>query len=59
MGPGNHEYFPHVETIKVPVEPHVSRYPLLENEIGEVILKSGNAVFTGALASMGFWGTMA
>jgi CRISPR-associated protein Cas1 len=34
----------------------VDRYPLFENEIGEVILKSGNAVSTGALASMGFWG---
>ena len=31
------------------------RYPLFENEIGEVILKSGNAVSTGALASLGFW----
>jgi len=28
----------------------------LRTEIGEVILKSGNAVSTGALASMGFWG---
>jgi CRISPR-associated protein Cas1 len=35
---------------------NVSRYPLFEKEIGEVILKSGNAVSTGALASMGFWG---
>ena len=35
---------------------NVSRYPLFENEIGEVIMKSGNAVSTGALASMGFWG---
>ena len=34
----------------------VSRYPLFETEIGEVILKTGNAVSTGALASMGFWG---
>ena len=31
------------------------RYPLFENEIGEVVLKSGNAVSTGALASLGFW----
>ena len=31
------------------------RYPLFENEIGEVILKSGNTVSTGALASLGFW----
>ncbi len=34
----------------------VERYPLFENEIGEVILKSGNVVSTGALASLGFWG---
>jgi CRISPR-associated protein Cas1 len=34
----------------------VAKYPLFENQIGEVILKSGNAVSTGALASMGFWG---
>jgi CRISPR-associated protein Cas1 len=32
------------------------RFPLFEKEIGEVVLKSGNAVSTGALASMGFWG---
>lgn len=32
------------------------RYLLFEKEIGEVVLKSGNAVSTGALASMGFWG---
>ena len=32
------------------------KYPLFENQIGEVILKSGNAVSTGALASLGFWG---
>jgi len=31
------------------------KYPLLEKEIGEVVLKSGNAVSTGALASLGFW----
>jgi CRISPR/Cas system-associated endonuclease Cas1 len=34
----------------------VSKYPLFESEIGEVVLKSGNAVSTGALASLGFWG---
>ncbi len=33
-----------------------AKYPLFENEIGEVVLKSGNAVSTGALASLGFWG---
>lgn len=34
---------------------NVERYPLFEKEIGEVILKSGNMVSTGALASLGFW----
>jgi hypothetical protein len=34
---------------------HKDRYPLFENEIGEVVLKSGNAVSTGALAALGFW----
>lgn len=33
----------------------VERYPLFEKEIGEVVLKSGNTVSTGALASLGFW----
>jgi CRISPR-associated protein Cas1 len=33
----------------------VERYPLFEKEIGEVVLKSGNCVSTGALASLGFW----
>jgi len=33
----------------------VERYPLFEQEIGEVILKSGNSISTGALASFGFW----
>jgi hypothetical protein len=32
----------------------VERYPLFEHEMGEVVLKSGNAVSTGALASLGF-----
>jgi CRISPR-associated protein Cas1 len=36
-------------------EGNVQRYPLFEKEIGEVILKSGNMVSTGALASFGFW----
>lgn len=31
------------------------RYPLFENEIGEVILKSGNCISTGALTALGFW----
>jgi len=34
---------------------NVERYPLLENEIKEVVLRSGNSVSTGALASLGFW----
>ncbi len=33
----------------------LERYPLFEQEIGEIVLKSGNAVSTGALASCGFW----
>ena len=32
------------------------RYPLVENEIGEVQIKSGNSVSVGALATLGFWG---
>lgn len=32
------------------------KYPLFESEIGEIQLKSGNTVSTGALASCGFWG---
>jgi CRISPR-associated protein Cas1 len=31
------------------------RYPQFENSIGEVLLKSGNTVSVGALASFGFW----
>ena len=31
------------------------KYPLFEKEIGEVVLKTGNLVSTGALASLGFW----
>jgi len=34
---------------------NVERYPLFEQEIGEVVLKSGNSISTGALASLGFW----
>jgi CRISPR-associated protein Cas1 len=36
-------------------ENNVERYPLFEKEISEVVLKSGNCVSTGALASLGFW----
>jgi CRISPR/Cas system-associated endonuclease Cas1 len=32
------------------------RYPLFENEIGEIQIKSGNMVSSGALATCGFWG---
>jgi CRISPR-associated protein Cas1 len=32
------------------------KYPLFESEIGEIQLRSGNTVSTGALASCGFWG---
>lgn len=31
------------------------KYPLFENPIGEVVLRSGNMISTGALASLGFW----
>ncbi|MDH5481481.1 MAG: CRISPR-associated endonuclease Cas1 [Candidatus Bathyarchaeota archaeon] len=34
---------------------NIQRFPFFENEIGEVVLKSGNLVSTGALASLGFW----
>jgi CRISPR-associated protein Cas1 len=32
------------------------RYPLFENEIGEIQIRSGNTVSSGALATCGFWG---
>lgn len=32
------------------------KYPLFESQVGEVVLKSGNTVSTGALATLGFWG---
>jgi CRISPR-associated protein Cas1 len=31
------------------------RYPLFEKPINEVVLRSGNMISTGALASLGFW----
>ena len=34
----------------------VEKYPLFENEIGEVHIKIGNSVSTGALATCAFWG---
>jgi len=33
----------------------VEQHPLFESEINEVILKTGNVVSTGVLATMGFW----
>ena len=33
----------------------VEKYPLFENEIGEVQIKIGNSVSTGALATCAFW----
>jgi CRISPR-associated protein Cas1 len=32
------------------------RFPLFENEIGEIQIRSGNMVSSGALATCGFWG---
>jgi CRISPR-associated protein Cas1 len=32
-----------------------TRYPLFDNEIGEIQLRSGNSISTGALATCGFW----
>jgi len=37
-------------------EQEEKKYPLFESEVGEVALKTGNTVSTGALATMGFWG---
>lgn len=31
------------------------KYPLFENEIGEIKIASGNTISSGALASIGFW----
>jgi len=31
------------------------KYPLFEKQISEVVLRSGNSISTGALASLGFW----
>ena len=33
----------------------VRKYPLVQTEIGEVVLQSGNMVSTGVLSSLGFW----
>lgn len=37
-------------------EGSVKRYPLSENEIAEIRIRSGNTVSAGALATCGFWG---
>jgi CRISPR-associated protein Cas1 len=37
-------------------EQETRKYPLFESEVGEVVLKTGNTVSTGALSTMGFWG---
>jgi len=37
-------------------EGHEKMYPLFENEIAEIRVKSGNTVSAGALATCGFWG---
>jgi CRISPR-associated protein Cas1 len=33
-----------------------THYPLFENKIGEIQIKSGNTISSGALATCGFWG---
>jgi CRISPR-associated protein Cas1 len=37
-------------------EGNTEKYPLFESEIGEIQIRSGNTVSSGALASCGFWG---
>jgi CRISPR/Cas system-associated endonuclease Cas1 len=37
-------------------EGKTERYPLFENLIDEIRIKSGNSISSGALASCGFWG---
>lgn len=37
-------------------EGNVNRYPMFENEIGEIVLTSGNFISTSVLACCGFWG---
>lgn len=36
-------------------EKEIKKYPVFEAEIGEVVLKSGNTVTVGTLASLSFW----
>lgn len=33
-----------------------TRYPLCEDLVGEIVLKSGNMISTDLLSSLGFWG---
>ena len=33
-----------------------TRYPLIENSVGEIVLNSGNMISTGLLSYLGFWG---
>lgn len=35
---------------------NTKKYPLVESEIGEVVLTSGNTVSVGALSALAFWG---
>jgi CRISPR-associated protein Cas1 len=35
---------------------NVEKYPLFESEIGEIQIRSGNTISSGALAACGFWG---
>ena len=37
-------------------ERNEQRYPLFDDEIGEIVLTSGNMVSTQALSALGFWG---
>jgi CRISPR-associated protein Cas1 len=37
-------------------EGQIDRYPLFENQIDEIRIKSGNTISSGALACCGFWG---
>jgi CRISPR/Cas system-associated endonuclease Cas1 len=37
-------------------EGQIEKYPLFENLIDEIRIKSGNTISSGALACCGFWG---
>jgi hypothetical protein len=36
-------------------EKNEKRFPLFDNELGEIQIRSGNTVSSGALATCGFW----